>query len=181
MPYISRIWLSLEVTLPAEPLAARLPIAPAALALRLTEATLAYVQAAQLSYYPALAHIRAQGYILPEIWLWVEQIADWLDAQTRYLLRRSLAPLFSNLEVEQLQPKAYGLARIRPRQPDAQAELLRHLTLDTVQGVLRLGHISKHPPEAAILERFVQQRVRQNLLQPFAAVRISNVTVAPQP
>ncbi len=177
MPHISRIWLSLELSLPAAVLDARLTVKPRDMAQALATATQDYVAVAQLSYYPALAHIHAEGYCPPALWNWVEQNAHWLEVQTRYLLRRSLAPLFSSLEIEQLQPRAYTLARVRPYQPNAETELIRHLTLDTLHGVLRLSHISKQPPETGTLERFIRQRVRQNLLQQFASATILHVRV----
>lgn len=180
MPCFSRIWLSLEVSLPAAALEARLPLAPAQLAVRLADAVNAYIHEAGLGYYPALAHVQQQGKIEAELWLLVEQTAWWLDSQARYTLRRALAVLFSSLEVEQLQPRAYALPKARPWQRDAQAQLLRHLTLDTVHGVLRLTHVSKQPPDPQVLERFIAQRVRQNLVQAFANVNILSVTVEPQ-
>jgi hypothetical protein len=181
MPYFSRAWLSLEVSLPLAELAAQLPVAPTQLAERLAAAVDAYTTQAGIGYYPALTHVREQGGIDSDLWALVECTAEWVDSQTRYRLRRVLAAFYSSLEIEQLQPRAYALPKVRPRQQDAQTQLIHHLTLDTLHGVLRLSHISRQPPDSQALSGFIAQQVRHHLKSSFAAITILSVTVEPLP
>lgn len=136
--------LSVIVQVPAHIFVRHLPASPAVVGEALAEQVMAHVQVERLGYFPALDYFRVQPASLePELLDAAEHIAWFTCNQARAEIQRKLRPVFASLRIHAAQALAFTMPSVRPTQPNARHDLIRHFTPDTAKLVLQVNSLQK--------------------------------------
>jgi hypothetical protein len=130
-----------------------------------------HVAAARLGYFPALDYFRDPSKGADQALLvLMDEVAQFSVDYARRELRRRLARVFSNIQIDQAQCTAYMLPRVRPGQPLAVAELGKHYAPAKVKLELVLSTIERsRTPDP---ERLAIAKVEHWAQEPFAGLNI---------
>jgi len=172
--YLNRVALTLVVRVGEQVFARHLPSSPRVVGEALAEQVRRYVQRQQLGYYPALDFFRDLPEALdPQLLDAAEHIAWFTCNMARDEVRRKLRPVFSSLNFESIQSLAFTLPPVRPNQPNAPADLVRHYTPDTAKMALVASSFQKtEMPEA--LSKWASHLAFRWLKESFESVQITS-------
>lgn len=149
--HLNRAALTLVVQLPGHVFARHLPASPEVVGMALAEQVLGHVQRERLGYFPALDYYRDHpGAVEAELLEAADHIAWFACSQARSEIQRKLRPVFSSLSFQSIQSQAFTMPGVRPSQPNARHELVRHYTPDRVKLVLLVNSFQKTAQEEAM-------------------------------
>lgn len=125
--------LSLQVSVPETALERHLAASPRVVAEHLAEQVIAYEQAHNLGYFPAIEFFQQHGGIEPELFDALENISWVLTSMVRNEIRLRLRPVFSQLKIESIKTVAFTMPTVRPGQANAKPNLITHFSATTVK------------------------------------------------
>lgn len=172
--HLNSAMLSLVVQLPEHVFIRHLPASPAVVGEALAEQVMAHVQSQRLGYFPALEYFRAQpAAVEPELLDAAENIAWFTCNQARGEIQRKLRPVFSSLSVHSAQALAFTMPAVRPHQPNARQELIRHFTPDCAKLILQVNSFQKSAQTEA-MAKWASHLAYRWLKDSFARVEVSS-------
>lgn len=172
--HLNSATLSLRVQLPEHVFARHLPASPTVVGTALADQVIAYVQAQRLGYYPALDYFRSLPAALEADLLDAADNIAWFSCnQARGEIQRKLRPVFASLSIQTIQAVAFALPGVRPSQPNARQELIRHYTPDCVKVVLQANAFQKSVQTEA-MARWASHLVYRWLKDSFALVEVTS-------
>lgn len=149
--HLNKAILTLLVQLPEHVFTRHLPASPVVVGTALAEQIGQYVQAEHLGYYPALDYFKEHtGAVDPDLLEAADHIAWFSCSQVRGEIERKLRPIFASLKFQSIQSQAFTMPAVRPQQPNAQQELIRHYTPDRVKLVLEASSFQKSAQQDSI-------------------------------
>jgi hypothetical protein len=148
-----RVALTVRLRLPAQMLAERLPVPPAAIGQELADQVDAYVRRAGLAHFPALEYFASvdRG-IADELLDTVDAVAALVDELVRGELLRRLRGTFTDVHIDDVRMQAYALPGMRPGRANALRHLAQHFTPDTVRVDLRLTTIEQRADSVGMVK-----------------------------
>ena len=124
-----------------------------------------------LGYYPAIDYFTEQddfpGYLLDAL---QEVSALTVDIVTS-TINELLVPIFSNVQVNNIQCLAYSMPPVRPGRPNADRDLAKHFTPNAVKFELVASVLQKEK-NAEGFEKYVDNTVHRWLSEVFGEVEI---------
>lgn len=142
--HLNKATLTLLVQLPEHVFARHLPASPLVVGMALAEQVERHIQTERLGYYPALDYFKEHtGAVDQELLEAADHIAWFTCSQVRGEIERKLRPIFASLKFLSIQSQAFTMPAVRPHQPNAQQELIRHYTPDRVKLVLETSSFQK--------------------------------------
>ena len=131
--HLTRVALSLVVTLPEHIFDRHLPCSPHVVGDELMSQVIDYAQRERLGYYPPLDYFQQQGGIDQDLLDAAENVSWFASNVARDEIRRKLRPVFSSVTFQYMQTVAFTMPTVRPGQPNVHLELARHFTPDTIK------------------------------------------------
>ncbi|MBU1190165.1 MAG: hypothetical protein KKA36_02570 [Gammaproteobacteria bacterium] len=149
--HLNKAVLTLLVQLPEHVFTRHLSASPVVVGTALAEQIGQYVQAEHLGYYPALDYFKDHtGAVEQDLLEAADHIAWFSCSQVRGEIERKLRPIFASLKFQSIQSQAFTMPTVRPQQPNAQQELIRHYTPDRVKLVLEASSFQKSAQQDSI-------------------------------
>ena len=174
---VVRVALSLTLRLSAELLERHFVSSPRVLGERLAEEVNAYVEREGLGYYPPLEYFRSHAGIDSEVLEIIEETGWVVCRLAREVITTQLRPVFSRIEIQQIQPRAHTMPRVRVNQSNALAALARHYSPDAVRLTLIVSSLEKNgTPEG--IERLAERKIWHWLQEHFDAIEVSGARLA---
>lgn len=173
--HISKIHVTLQVTLPPELLERHLPSSAEVVGEALTEQVVAAVKKHKLSYFPALDYLEQQGDLDEDLLDAVETIAWFACKLVREEVNKKLRGFFSNLSFQSVKCTSFAMPSVRANQLNAWHELVEHYTPNTVKLDL-IASVLKKEERPKGLENWSKQLFRRNLensFDKFAVIKTS--------
>lgn len=172
--HLNKAILTLLVQLPEHIFARHLPASPQVVGEALAEQVRHYVQAQQLGYYPALEYFRDHtGAVDQDLLDAAEHIAWFSCNQARGEIQRKLRPVFASISIQSIQSLAFTMPAVRPSQPNALQELIRHYTPDTAKIVLQANSFQKSAQEEA-MAKWASHLAYRWLKDSFARIEVTS-------
>ena len=164
--YITKIHITLQVTVPHELLERHLASSAEAVGEALTEQVVAATNKNKLSYFPALEYLEKQGDLDKNLIDATETISWFACKFAREEVNKKLRAFFSELSFQSVKCTAYSMPSVRVNQLNAWHELVEHYTpnkvkLDVIASILKK---EEHPKG---LENWSKQLFRRNLEESF--------------
>ena len=132
-----------------------------------------------LGYYPAIDYFVEQedfpGYLLDAVQE-VSTLAVDIVAST---IREILVPIFSNVQVNNIQCLAYSMPSVRPGRPNARQDLAKHFTPNAVKFELVVSVLQKEK-SAEGFEKYADNTVYRWLSEVFEGVEIFSARLLEQ-
>lgn len=174
--FISKIHITLQVTVPPELLERHLPSSAEVVGEALTEQVVEAVNKHKLSYFPALDFLQKQGDIEEELLDATETIGWFACKLVREEVNKKLRSFFSTLSFQSVKCTSYAMPSVRVNAINAWSDLVEHYTpntvkLDVVASVLK----KQEHPEG--LENWSKQLFRRNLENSFDKFEVINTSV----
>ena len=174
--HVSKIHITLLVTVPHEALERHLPSSADVVGEALTEQVLAAVRESELGYFPALDYFQKQENIDKELMEAAETIGWFAARMVREEVQRKMRPFFSTISFQSVQCTAFSMPAVRPSHPNAYHALMAHYTpntvkLDVVATVLK----KQEKPEG--LANWAKQLFRRNLADSFDKFEVTQTVV----
>lgn len=172
-----KVAATIKVKLPQAAIEKHLPDSPYIVGEELAKQVNEYVHNNHLGYYPALEFFQHQVQGVDGDLLETAENIAWLVANlVREEVRVRLKPVFSNVNFESIQSKAFTMPSIRIGQSNALHELTRHYTPDQVQINLILTLIQKNADEDAALQ-LTEKMIYRWLKECFASIKVTSIWV----
>jgi hypothetical protein len=163
---------SVTVSVPEEVVEAQVGYLPWVLGENLAGQVDTYVMEERLGYYPALDYFRDHPEAVdPALLHLIDEVATFCANYARHEVRRRLARVFSNVQIEQLQCTAYTMPRMRPNRNNGPMELAQHYTPDTLKMELLLSSIQKERFEGE--EKMAMDKISRLVREPFSRFQIN--------
>ena len=169
--HIATVALIIRARLKSADLLQRLPASPYTLGDDIARQAHEFVVRENLGYYPALDYLKKRAAVNDYLLDAAEQVAAVTGEWVRQHILDRLTPIFSSVRFQSLQITAFALPPIRPGQPQAQAQLARFYTPDTVKCDVLLTLIRKQPTDDG-LEGYASATARRWLADDFAEFEI---------
>jgi hypothetical protein len=149
--HLNTATLTLLVQLPEHVFARHLSASPRVVGTALAEQVDRYIRAEHLGYYPALDYFKEHtGAVDQDLLEAADHIAWFTCSQVRGEIERKLRPIFASLKFQSIQSQAFTMPAVRPHQPNAQQELIRHYTPDRVKLVIEASSFQKSAQQDSI-------------------------------
>ena len=174
--HISKIHITLQVTVPADLLERHLPSSAEVVGEALTEQVVAAVNKNKLSYFPPLEFLQKQGDIDEELIDATDTIAWFACKLVREEVNKKLRSFFSTLSFQSVKCTSFAMPGVRVNQINAWHDLVEHYTPNTVKldVVASLLKNEEHPKG---LENWSKQLFRRNLEDSFEKFEVINTSV----
>lgn len=174
--HISKIHITLQVTVPHELLERHLPSSAEVVGEALTEQVVAAVNKNKLSYFPALDFLKKQGDIDEELIDATDTIAWFACKLVREEVNRKLRGFFSTLSFQSVKCTSFSMPSVRVNELNAWHELVEHYTPNTVK-VDIMASLLKKEPHPKGLENWSKQLFRRNLEGSFDEFEVIQTSV----
>lgn len=170
---VSKVELSVKLTVPMALLQERLPAPVDKLGAQLAGEIHKHVTDNKLGYYPALDYFKQSsdipGYLLEA----VDEVAALAITLATERINDTLIPVFSNVTINAIQCLAFSLPTVRPGKPHARTALAAHYTPNVLKLEMIVSVLQKHKlPQS--FEKYADNTVFRNLSEVFEAVEISS-------
>lgn len=174
--HVSKIHISMLVTVPYETLERHLPSSADVVGEALTDQVLAAVKKQNLGYFPPLDFFQKQGAIDQDLMDAAETIGWFAAKMVREEIHRKMRAFFSTISFQSVQCTAFTMPNVRPSQPNAYHALLMHYTPNTVKLDLVATVLKKQArPEG--LANWARQLFRRNLDGVFDSFEVTQAVV----
>lgn len=141
--HVDHISLTLRLTLAPAMMQSHLPSSPVEVGKALATMIDQYSRENQLGYYPAIEYFRQVAEADQGLIDSAEQIAWLVSKLAREEIQSRLRPIFSTVRFQSIQTEAFSLSSVRPNQPSAFEQLVKHCTPDTVKVELLVSLLRK--------------------------------------
>jgi hypothetical protein len=141
--HVDHISLTLRLTLTEEMLHRHAPTSVNSVGKKLATMIDQYSRENQLGYYPAIEYFRQVPEADQALIDMAEQIAWYVSKLAREEIQSRLRPIFSTVRFQSVQTEAFALPSVRPSQPSAFEQLVKHCTPDTVKVELLVSLLRK--------------------------------------
>ena len=174
--HITKIHITLQVTVPHELLERHLPSSAEVVGEALTEQVIAGVKKHKLSYFPALDFLEKQGDIDEDLIDAIDTISWFACKLVREEVNKQLRSFFSELSFQSVKCTSYAMPGVRANQINAWQSLVDHYTPNTVKLDV-IASILKKEETPKGLENWSKQLFRRNLEESFEQFEViqSNV------
>lgn len=174
--HLSKIHITLVVTVPFEMLERHLPSSADVVGEELANQVVAAVKQHNIGYFPALDYFEKQGGIELDLLEAAETIAWFASRLVREEVNIKMRPFFSTIQFQSVQNLAYAMPNVRPNQLNAWPALVQHYTpnkvkLDLIASVLK----KQEKPEG--LANWARQLFTRNLKNSFDDYEIVQTSV----
>lgn len=174
--FITKIHISLQVTLSAAELEKHLPASAEIVGEALTEAVLANVKQQNLGYFPSLDFFQQQGLMDDDLMDAADTIAWFAAKLVREEVQIKLRPFFSKMEFQSVKCSAFGMPSVRPNQLDAWQALVEHYTPNQIK-IDVLASVLKKNNQQQGMANWAKQLFRRNLAESFAQLDVTAASV----
>ena len=174
--YISKIHITLQVSVPADLLERHLPSSAEVVGEALTEQVVAAVNKNKLSYFPELDFLQKQGDIDEDLMDAVDTIAWFACKLVREEVNKKLREFFSTLSFEAVKCTSFSMPGVRVNELNAWHELVEHYTPNTIKLDV-IASILKKEEHPKGLENWSKQLFRRNLEESFEKFEVINTSV----
>lgn len=172
--HLNKATLTLLVQLPAHVFERHLPASPLVVGTALAEQVTQHVQAEHLGYFPALDYFKEHsGAVEQELLEAVDHIAWFACSQVRGEVQRKLRPIFASLNFQSIQAQAFTMPTVRPHQLNAQRDLIRHYTPDSVKLVLQASSFQKSAQQET-MAKWASHLAYRWLQESFASMEVTS-------
>jgi hypothetical protein len=174
---IARVVLSLSLRLSEGLLNQHLVSSPKVLGRQLADQIDDHVRTHDLGYYPPLEYFVRHAALDADL-LKVEEETGWMVCRfARELLNQHLRPAFSSIEIRHIQPVAFTMPRVRPRETDAITRLAAHFTPNVVKVTLVVSSIERRV-QAEAVEKMAQRKIWRWLQDHFDGIDVVSAKLA---
>ena len=174
--HVSKIHITLVVTVPREALERHLPSSAEIVGEQLTEQVLAAVRENNIGYFPALDYFQKQGGIDEDLMDAAETIGWFASKIVREEVQRKMRAFFSTISFQSVQCLAFTMPSVRPNQPNAYQALVEHYTPNTVKLNL-LATVLKKQEKPEGLANWAKQLFKRNLDDSFDKFEVTQTAV----
>lgn len=174
--HISKIHITLQVTVPADLLERHLPSSAEVVGEALTEQVVAAVNKNKLSYFPALDFLQKQGDIDEDLIDATDTIAWFACKLVREEVNKKLRAFFSSLSFQSVKCTSFAMPGVRVNEINAWHQLVEHYTPNTVKVDL-IASVLKKEEHPRGLENWSKQLFRRNLEDSFEKFEVINTSV----
>jgi len=174
--HVSKIHITLLVTVPPEILERHLPSSADVVGEALTEQVLAAVKEEQLGYFPALDYFQQQGKIDKDLMDAVEAIGWFAAKMVREEVQRKMRAFFSTISFQSVQCTAFTMPTVRLSSPNAYHALVEHYTPNTVK-LDMVATVLKKQENPQGLANWAKQLFRRNLANSFDKFEVAQTAV----
>jgi len=174
--HITKIHITLQVTVPHELLERHLPSSAEVVGEALTEQVVAAVNKNKLSYFPALDFLQKQGDIDEELIDATDTIAWFACKLVREEVNKKLRGFFSTLSFQSVKCTSFAMPGIRVNELNAWHHLVEHYTPNTVK-IDVIASVLKKEEYPKGLENWSKQLFRRNLENSFEKFEVINTSV----
>lgn len=102
-----------------------------------------YSREHKLGYYPAIEYFRHIAEVDQGLLDSAEKMAWFVSKLAREEVQSRLRPIFSSVKFQSVQTEAFTLPSVRPNQPSAFDQLVKHYTPDTIKMELLVSLLRK--------------------------------------
>ncbi len=174
--FITKIHITLQVTLPHTMLEKYLPSSAEVVGEALTEQVVAAVKKHKLSYFPALDFLEQQGDIEEDLLDATETISWFACKLVREEVNLKLRSFFSELSFQSVKCTSYAMPGIRAKEINAWQLLVEHYTPNTVKLDI-VASLLKKEENPKGLENWSKQLFRRNLESSFEKFEVVQTVV----
>ncbi len=174
--YITKIHITLQVTVPPELLEQHLPSSAEVVGEALTEQVVEAVKKHKLSYFPALEFLEKQGDIETDLLDAIETISWFACKLVREEVNKNLRAFFSELSFQSVKCTSYAMPSVRANQINAWQLLVDHYTPNTVKLDV-IASVLKKEENPKGLANWSKQLFRRNLDKSFEKFEIIQTSV----
>jgi len=174
--HITKIHITLQVTVPHELLERHLPSSAEVVGEALTEQVVAAVNKNKLSYFPALDFLQKQGDIDEELIDATDTIAWFACKLVREEVNKKLRGFFSSLSFQSVKCTSFAMPGVRVNEINAWQQLVEHYTPNTVK-IDVIASVLKKEEYPKGLENWSKQLFRRNLEDSFEKFEVINASV----
>jgi len=128
-----KVLVSIDVQLKAEVLQQYLPRSVDVIGLTLASIAVEYVQQNKMGYFPAIDFFKTVSTVDAGLIESAEQVSWLVSKLARETIQNTLLPIFSSVQFQSIQTKAFAMPKIRPNQDDVEAQLAKFYTPDSVK------------------------------------------------
>ncbi|TNF32952.1 MAG: hypothetical protein EP315_08980 [Gammaproteobacteria bacterium] len=174
--HVSKIHITLLVTVPHEALEMYLPSSADVVGESLTEAVLQNVREEGLGYFPPLDYFQSRGKLDDNLIDAAETIAWFACKLVREEVQRKMRPFFSTISFQSVQSTAFNMPGVRPSQPNAWHALVNHYTPNTVKMDI-VATVLKKQEKPDGLANWAKQLFKRNLADVFDHMEVTQTAV----
>ena len=171
--HVTKVELSVKITVPIALLQKHLPAPIDKLGEQLANEVHKQVTKQNLGYYPALEYFKGQpeypAYLLDA----VDEVFSLAASITTHKINEVLVPIFSNVKINNIQCMAYALPQVRPGKPNAKQQLAQHYTPNILKFELLVSVLQKQSPQEGF-EKYADNTVYRWLSEVFESVEIAS-------
>ena len=128
-----KVLVTIDVQLKPATLQPHLPRSIDVIGSTLASIAVEYAEKNRTGYFPAIDFFKTIETVDPDLITSAEQVAWLVSKWARETIQSTLLPIFSSVQFQSIQTKAFAMPRIRPNQVDAEALLAKFYTPDTVK------------------------------------------------
>lgn len=128
-----KILVTIDVRLKPESLQQYVPRSVDVIGSTLAAIAVEYVEQNKTGYFPAIDFFKTLDEVDPELVASAEQVAWLVSRLARETIQETLSPIFSSIQFQSIQTHAFALPKVRPGQKDAEQELAKFYTPDSVK------------------------------------------------
>ena len=174
--HVSKIHISLLVTVPYEVLERHLPSSADVVGETLTDRVIELVKEQNLGYFPPLDYFQKQNAIDTDLMDAAETIGWFAAKMVREEIQRKMRAFFSTISFQSVQCTAFSMPGVRPSQPNAYHALLMHYTPNTVKLDL-VATVLKKQERPDGLANWAKQLFRRNMEGVFDGFEVTQAVV----
>lgn len=128
-----KVLVTVNVQLKTSQLRLHLPCSANIIGKALAAVAVEYESENKTGYYPAIDFFKTVDSVDPDLIESAEQVAWLVSKLARETIQKQLRPIFSSVQSQSIQTLAFSMPKTRPNQTDAEEQLARHYTPDSVK------------------------------------------------
>ena len=138
-----KVLITINAQLKSSQLQQHLPCSANIIGKTLAAIAIDYEKENKTGYFPAIDFFKTLDTVDPALIESAEQVAWLVSKLARETIQKQLRPIFSSVQFQSIQTLAFALPKARPNRPDANEQLSKHYTPDTVKVELILTMIRR--------------------------------------
>lgn len=171
--HFAKIALTIDLTVPAQSLEQHIAATPAVVASELAQHVYEYEKNHALGYYPAIDYFEDNQDFEQELISALKSIAWVANSMVRNEIQTRLRPVFSSLQFESIQAKAFTLPSVRPGNANAIHELTNHYSLSDIK-VSLIATIIQRKQDTEGVEKMAEKMVYRWLKEHFGSIHVTS-------
>ena len=170
-----KVLVTVNVQLRAQKLRQQLPCSADIIGKTLAAIAIEYERENKTAYFPAIDFFKTLDNVDPDLIESAEQVAWLVSKLARETIQKQLRPIFSSVQFQSIQTLAFAMPKVRPNKVDANEQLAKHYTPDTVKVELVLTMIRRDSEaEDSRAEPYARKMMFRWLESEFESLEVTN-------